>query len=78
MVEPDFIGGDYVQMRYSLKNNSMSAEECLGLFRTVPLYVKLPETEYKRIERAEKYDDEGNKEYLKLKEEYFELMGWQK
>jgi len=46
--------------------------------RQVPLYVKLPETEYHRIERAEKYDDEGNREYLKLKDEYFELMGWQK
>lgn len=78
MVEPDFIGGDYFQMRYSLRNNSLSAEECLGLFRTVPLYVKLPETEYDRIERAEKYDDEGNREYLKLKDEYFEVMGWQK
>ena len=34
------------------------------------LYVKFPKNRWKEIERAEKNDDEGNKIYKNLKEEY--------
>lgn len=36
------------------------------------LYVKFPKTRWKEIERAEKNDEEGNKIYKNLKEEYLE------
>ncbi len=76
MIDPDFIGGDYFQMKYSLKNNTMSPKEVQGLFRTIPLYVCLPKSEYPRILRSEEMDEKGNELYNELKENYYEIMGW--
>ena len=76
MIEPDFICGDYFQMKYSLKNNTMNPKEVQGLLRTIPLYVHLPKSEYSRIRRSEEMNEKGNEIYNELKEEYYEIMGW--
>jgi len=76
MIKPDFIGGDYFQMKYSLKNNTMSPKDVLDLFRTIPLYVHLPKSEYSRIQRSQEMNDKANELYSELKEEYYEIMGW--
>jgi len=76
LVPPDFIGGDYFQMDYSLRNNTIGRDEVLGLFRTIPLYVRMPESEYGRIKRAETYDEEGDRMFGALRAEFYEIMGW--
>lgn len=52
---------------------SMSPEEIRGLVRTFNLYVRFPKERYPDIKIAEKFDDEGNKMFDKLRAEY-----WQK
>jgi anaerobic magnesium-protoporphyrin IX monomethyl ester cyclase len=58
-----------------LQMNSITYEELKGLQRTFPLYAKLPENLFPQIRLAEKFDDEGNETFEKLKkiflEEYF-------
>jgi radical SAM superfamily enzyme YgiQ (UPF0313 family) len=76
MIKPDFIGGDYFQMEYCLKNNSMAEEEVLGLFRTIPLYVQMSESEFPRIKMSEKMNDKGDETFTRLKNEYYQIMGW--
>jgi len=55
---------------YNYKN--ITKKELKGLQRTFSLYVRLPDTEYKRIERAEKFDDKGNKIFKELSKLYCE------
>ena len=43
----------------SLDMRSITKEELKGLHRTFPLYIRFPEAEWPRIQRAEKFDDEG-------------------
>ena len=43
-----------------------------GVKRCFPLYVKFPKSRWKEIEKAEKFDDEGNKIYNELKQEHIE------
>ncbi|MFC1823051.1 B12-binding domain-containing radical SAM protein [Thermodesulfobacteriota bacterium] len=74
-IQPDMIADDFF-LGYSLKGGPLSPEEVMGLFRTIPLYVSFPKSEYKRIQRAEKFDDRGNRLFNELEEEYYELMGW--
>ena len=49
-----------------------SPEEIEGIKRCFVLYVKFPKNRWKDIERAEKFDQEGNKIYKNLKAEYLE------
>jgi len=56
---------------------SLSKEEIKGLERTMALYIKLPKSYWPEIEKAEKFNDEGNKIFDKLieimKEKNYEL-----
>lgn len=63
------IGGDYRQ-DFVLKMPQITKEEILGLQRTFALYVKMPKERWPEIKRAEKFDDEGNTTFQKLREEY--------
>ncbi|MBL7129807.1 MAG: B12-binding domain-containing radical SAM protein [Candidatus Omnitrophica bacterium] len=75
-IQEDLIAEDIFQNDYLLKDNSLSKEEVLGLFRTIPLYVEFPKSAYKRIETAEKLDNEGNRVFEELKKEFYQLKGW--
>lgn len=58
-----------------LKMDSISYEELKGLQRTFSLYIKFPKSEWPKIRKAEKFDEEGNRifeEYKKIyQEKYF-------
>lgn len=75
MIDADFIGEDYFQMKYSLRNNTFG-QEVIGLWRTVPLYVYLSKTRYGMIRKAENMDAGGNRAFGILKKEFYEKMGW--
>lgn len=77
MIDRDFMGEDYFQKKYALRNNTFGSE-IVGLWRTLPLYVHLPESRYAFIKKAEKLDAAGDKIFGELKEEYYEIMGWSK
>ncbi|MFQ5713577.1 MAG: B12-binding domain-containing radical SAM protein [Candidatus Scalinduaceae bacterium] len=55
-----------------LKMDSISYQELKGLQRTFPLYAKMPEDMFGKIRIAERFDDEGNKTYEKLKKIFYE------
>jgi radical SAM superfamily enzyme YgiQ (UPF0313 family) len=55
-----------------LNMNTISYDELKGLQRTFPLYVKFPKSDWDRIEKAEKFDDEGNKIFMELRDIYRE------
>ena len=63
------VGGDYRQ-DFVLEMPHITKEEILGLQRTFALYVKLPKERWSEIKLAEKFDEEGNKKFAELKEEY--------
>ena len=63
---------DYFQGKYILENNTLAKDEVEGLWRTVPLYVELPESRFPAIRQAEKDD----KCFDSLKEEYYQIRGW--
>jgi len=48
------------------------------LEESIPKLLELdfPKEEYDRIEKAEKFDTEGNRVFATLKEEFYQLMGW--
>ena len=50
----------------------LSPEEIRGLVRTFNLYVRFPEERYPEIKIAEKFDEEGNKMFEKLRTEYWQ------
>lgn len=59
-------------MRSSILNMpQFSADQIKGLVRTFPLYVKMPESYYKKIKIAEQLDGEGNRMFVELREIYF-------
>jgi radical SAM superfamily enzyme YgiQ (UPF0313 family) len=58
---------------FFLKNPNMSEEELRGLYRTFPLYVRLPLEKYDMIQRAEQFDEEGNKIFEQLRKEYWKI-----
>lgn len=64
-------GGDY-RLDYSLNQPHMTKEEILGLQRTFALYVKMPRDRWSEIQEAEKFDQEGNATFQRLKQEYTE------
>lgn len=51
---------------------TISKEELRGLVRVFSLYVKFPKEEWPRIERAEKFDEEGDRIFGELSAEYYE------
>jgi anaerobic magnesium-protoporphyrin IX monomethyl ester cyclase len=55
-----------------LKLPNFSAEEMRGLRRTFAMYVKFPKNRWKDIEKAERFDDEGNKVWNELRQEYLD------
>lgn len=68
-IKPDVqTGGIYDVSR--LRMPTLTKEEINGLFRTFPLYVKLPKNYYSKIEKAEEFDDEGNDLFKQLSEIY--------
>lgn len=70
-LSPNQRGGDYRQ-DYVLNIPGLTKEEVLGLQRTFALYVKMPKERWLEIKRAEKFDEEGNRIFEKLKKEYTE------
>ncbi|MBI4566869.1 MAG: B12-binding domain-containing radical SAM protein, partial [Planctomycetes bacterium] len=75
MISPDFIGEDYFLMKYALRHNTFGPE-VVGLWRTVPLYARLPKSRYPRIAEAERFDEKGDRAFAELRREYYDLMGW--
>ncbi len=65
----DSLCGDY-RMDVAIENPNLTKEEIRGLQRTFALYVRFPENRYKEIERAEKFDKEGNELFGKLSVEF--------
>ncbi|MFC1621029.1 B12-binding domain-containing radical SAM protein [Candidatus Omnitrophota bacterium] len=63
------LSGDY-RMDVIIDNPNISSDELKGLQRTFVLYVKFPETRYEEIERAERFDKEGNELFQKLSTEF--------
>ena len=63
------MGGDYRQ-DFILKMPHITKEEILGLQRTFALYVRFSKERWPEIRIAEKFDEEGNKKFEELKEEY--------
>jgi len=76
MIDPDLICDDYFQDVYSLRNNGFTQDELVGLRRTIPLYVTLPEKMFPLIKKAEKLTDSGNDIFNKLKEDFYDIKGW--
>ncbi len=76
MISEDMIAEDFFHGDYRLKNPTISKEEILGLFRTIPLYVEMDKKEYARIRTAERLDEEGDKIFNELKKEFYACKGW--
>ncbi len=53
-----------------LKMSSISYEELKGLQRALPLYVRFPKSEWPKIKRAEKFDNEGSRLFEEYKKTY--------
>jgi len=51
----------------------LSGSDILSLQRVMPLYVKFPESRYPEIERAEKFNDEGNAVFETLSDEFYQM-----
>jgi len=62
---PEAYSGDHTK-RSILNMPSMSQEEIRGLLRTFPLYTRFEKEFYPSIQKAEKLDEEGNKEFKRL------------
>ncbi len=70
-IEPDAFSAD-VRKRSILNMPTISGEEIRGLIRTFPLYVKFPKKDYHLIEKAEKFDEEGEEIFRQLSVRYRE------
>jgi radical SAM superfamily enzyme YgiQ (UPF0313 family) len=70
-MDKDAVAGDY---RRDVKLNMphLTAKQVEGLQRTFLLYVNLPKEYWPEIEKAEKFDEEGNTIFKKLADLYFE------
>ena len=55
-----------------LKMPQFTADQIKGLFRTFPLYIKLPETYFDKIQIAERLTDEGDAMFVQLRNLYWE------
>ena len=70
-ISRDAIAGDY-RMDSGLNMPHLSREAIKGLQRTFRLYVYLPKEMWPEIEKAEKFDEEGNAAFVRLSEIYQE------
>ena len=61
-----------IKLKKQPKLPNFSPEEMRGLRRTFAMYVKFPKSRWKDIEKAEKFDDEGNKIWNELRQEYLD------
>ncbi len=61
-----------INVDVSLDMPQLSKEEIRGLQRTFALYAKMPKDYWPKIERAEKFDEEGNRVFSELKKIYQE------
>jgi len=52
----------------------LSPTEILSLQRVFPLYVRLPESRYPEIRKAESFDEEGNAVFDRLAKEFYEQV----
>jgi len=75
-ISDDLICEDFYQQEYLLNGNTVTKEDVLGFYKTYPLYVHLPKSEYPRIRIAERDDVEGNKVFAELREVFYEVMKW--
>ncbi len=73
LIEPDHLPGSLMS-DFALDQPQLSRQEVLGLRRTFPLYVRLPEEEWPLIKRAEQDDEEGNRIYESLRRRYQETF----
>ncbi len=75
-VEKGFIQEDFhpgsLNVDVSLDMPQLSREEIKGLKRTFSLYARMPKKYWAQIERAEKFDEEGNRIFSELKKIYQE------
>jgi len=55
-----------------LRNQPINYNELKGLQRTFSLYARFPKKEWNNIKIAERFDDEGNKMFIKLRKVYYE------
>lgn len=51
----------------------LSSKEILALQRVFPLYVKLPESRYPEIQKAETFNSEGDEIFSTLSREFYQL-----
>lgn len=51
----------------------LSNQEILGLQRVFPLYVRMPESSYPEIERAERFDEDGEAIFESLSKDFYEM-----
>ena len=63
------VAGDY-RKETVLRMEHMTQDEVLGLQRTFPLYVKLPEEKWRLIRKAEEMTPEGERVYREFAEEF--------
>jgi len=78
-VELGYMEDDYIAPANSegsiLNMPDFTKEQIYGKARTFNLYVKLPLSRYKDIEKAEENTPEGDRIWEELKQEYFEQFG---
>ncbi len=55
-----------------MKWDTITHEELKGLQRTFPLYVKMPKEEWDKIRMAERFNEEGNRMFERLRKIYYE------
>ncbi|HHT9112404.1 MAG TPA: B12-binding domain-containing radical SAM protein [Candidatus Wunengus sp. YC65] len=75
-VEREYISADFnpgsINVDASLTMPQLSREEIKGLRRTFALYARMPKEYWPKIQIAEKFDEEGNREFSELKKIYQE------
>jgi len=69
LISSDFSPGS-VNVDVSLDMPQLSKEEIKGLRRTFALYARMPKKYWPMIQRAEKFDEEGNRAFKELKKIY--------
>jgi len=76
-VQKGYIDGDVNvkdnNVDYILKNPILTKEEILGLMRTFTAYSRLPEECFPLIRKAEKFTEEGNANFEKVRRIYSEM-----
>jgi len=70
-ISPGTLGGDY-RSDVILDMPQLKKDEIRGLQRTFAMYVKFPKDIWPEIQKAEKFDDEGNKIFERLSKKYTE------